>query len=80
MATNGRTARPREDRVVRLVTDDQDYEIEVTPALNKWCVTVYRMPERELVTQDFFPERWKAIARSQDFLRLLNHRKKSKTT
>jgi hypothetical protein len=28
------------------------------------------------VVQDFYPERWKALARAQDFIRLLNQRKK----
>jgi hypothetical protein len=28
------------------------------------------------VAQDFFPERWKALARAQDFVRILNSRNK----
>ncbi len=44
--------------------------------LNKWCVTVYQQPDRQILVQDFFPERWKALARAQDFIRLLNQRKK----
>jgi len=28
------------------------------------------------VAQDFFPERWKALARAQDFVRILNTRNK----
>jgi hypothetical protein len=34
------------------------------------------MPDKQILVQDFFPERWKALARAQDFIRLLNQRKK----
>ena len=50
--------------------------MEVTRTLQKWCVTVYQLPNRDILAQDFFPERWKALARAQDFIRLLNQRNK----
>ncbi|MGH7869674.1 MAG: hypothetical protein ACREP9_19110 [Candidatus Dormibacteraceae bacterium] len=63
-----------DDRVVRYETEGKDFEIEVTRTLNKWCVSVYQLPDRGNVAQDFFPQRWRALARAQDFVRLLNQR------
>jgi len=57
-------------------TAENDFEVEVTRTLQKWCVTVYQLPNRDILAQDFFPERWKALARAQDFIRLLNQRNK----
>ncbi|MDQ6636783.1 MAG: hypothetical protein M3Y62_03240 [Candidatus Dormibacteraeota bacterium] len=74
MAVSGRR-RPDDDRTVRFETAEKDFEVEVERTLNKWCVSVYQLPERNVLAQDFFPERWKALARAQDFLRLLNQRK-----
>lgn len=62
---------------MRYQTADLDYEVEVARTLNKWCVTVYQVADRAILAQDFFPERWKALARAQDFLRLLNQRNKA---
>ena len=73
MAVSGRR-RFDDDRVVRYETAEKDFEVEVTRTLNKWCVTVYQLPDRATLAQDFFPERWKALARAQDFVRLLNQR------
>jgi len=53
-----------------------DFEVEVSHTLNKWCVTVFQLPGKQVVAQDFFPERWKALARAQDFVRILNSRNK----
>ncbi len=75
MAVSGKR-RFDDDRVVRYETAEKDFEVEVARTLNKWCVTVYQLPEKQILAQDFFPERWKALARAQDFLRLLNQRKK----
>src|SRR6266567_3702126 len=75
MAVSGRR-RFDDDKVVRYETTEKDYEVEVSRTLNKWCVTVYQLPDRQILVQDFFPERWKALARAQDFIRLLNQRKK----
>ena len=75
MAVPGRR-RFDDDKVVRYETTEKDFEVEVSRTLNKWCVTVYQQPDRQILVQDFFPERWKALARAQDFLRLLNQRKK----
>ncbi len=74
MAVSGRR-RSDDDRTVRFETAEKDFEVEVERTLNKWCVSVYKLPERNVLAQDFFPERWKALARAQDFLRLLNQRK-----
>ena len=73
MAVSGRR-RFDDDRIVRYETTEKDFEVEVTRTLSKWCVTVYQMPDRTTLAQDFFPERWKALARAQDFVRLLNQR------
>jgi hypothetical protein len=73
MAVSGRR-RFDDERVVRYETAEKDFEVEVTRTLNKWCVTVYQLPGRVNLAQDFFPERWKAVARAQDFVRLLNQR------
>lgn len=75
MAVSGRR-RFDDDRVVRYETVEKNFEVEVARTLNKWCVTVYQVPERSIVAQDFFPERWKALARAQDFVRILNQRKR----
>jgi hypothetical protein len=74
MAVSGRR-RFDDDKVVRYETAEKDFEVEVARTLQKWCVTVYRLPDRQILAQDFFPERWKALARAQDFIRLLNQRK-----
>jgi len=73
MAVSGKR-RFDDDKVVRYTTAENDFEVEVTRTLQKWCVTVYQLPNRDILAQDFFPERWKALARAQDFIRLLNQR------
>src|SRR6267378_1709956 len=75
MAVSGRR-KFDDDKVVKYETAEKDFEVEVSRTLNKWCVTVYQLPDRQILVQDFFPERWKALARAQDFIRLLNQRKK----
>lgn len=75
MAVSGRR-RSDEDRVVRYLNTEGDFEVEVSHTLNKWCVTVFQLPSKQVVAQDFFPERWKALARAQDFVRILNTRNK----
>jgi len=75
MAVSGKR-RFDDDRVVRYETAEKNFEVEVARTLNKWCVTVYHLPDKSIVAQDFFPERWKALARAQDFVRLLNQRKR----
>jgi hypothetical protein len=75
MAVSGKR-RFDDDKTVRYLTLEKDFEVEVSRTLNKWCVTVYQLPDRAILAQDFFPERWKALARGQDFLRLLNQRRK----
>ena len=78
MAVSGRRRYDDDDKVVRYLTAENDFEVEVTRTLNKWCVTVYQLPDRDILAQDFFPERWKALARAQDFIRLLNQRNEGK--
>ena len=72
MATDRR--RRDEERNVRYLNEEGDYAVEVEHTLNKWCVTVLQLPEKKIIAQDFFPERWKALARAQDFVRILNKR------
>jgi hypothetical protein len=57
MAVSGRR-RSDEDRVVRYLNTEGDFEVEVSHTLNKWCVTVFQLPSKQVVAQDFFPERW----------------------
>ncbi len=75
MAISGRR-RFDDDKVVRYTTAENDFEVEVSRTLNKWCVTASQLRDRQILAQDFFPERWKALARAQDFTRLLNQRNK----
>ena len=77
MAVSGRR-RFDDEKVDRYDTAEKDFEVEVSRTLNKWCVTVYQQPDRQILVQDFFPERWKALARAQDFIRILNQRNKKK--
>jgi hypothetical protein len=79
MAVSGKR-RFDDDRVVRYETAEKNFEVEVARTLSKWCVTVYQLPDRAIVAQDFFPERWKALARAQDFVRLLNQRRREGET
>jgi hypothetical protein len=79
MAVSGKR-RFDDDRVVRYETAEKNFEVEVSRTLSKWCVTVYQLPDRTIVAQDFFPERWKALARAQDFVRLLNQRRREGET
>jgi hypothetical protein len=69
-----RNRRREEERNVRYLNEEGDYAVEVEHTLNKWCVTVLQLPERKIIAQDFFPERWKALARAQDFVGILNKR------
>ena len=54
MAVSGRR-RFDDDKVVRYETAEKDFEVEVSRTLNKWCVTVYQMPDKQILVQDFFP-------------------------
>jgi len=71
-----RNRRREEERNVRYISDEGDFAVEVEHALNKWCVTVLKLPDKQQIAQDFYPERWKALARAQDFVRILNMRHK----
>ena len=50
------------------------YEVEVTKALNQWAVAVTRLEDNHLICQDFFARRWEAVARAEDFVKLLNRK------
>ena len=50
------------------------HEVEVSRALNQWAVTVTGLSDGRTICQDFFNRRWEAMARAEDFLRLLNRR------
>ena len=52
--------------------DAGTHEVEVARALNQWAVTVTSLADGRMITQDFFARRWEAVARAEDFLRLLN--------
>jgi hypothetical protein len=46
--------------------------VEVSRALNQWAVTVTALADNRMICQDFFSRRWEAVARAEDFVRLLN--------
>jgi len=52
--------------------DAATYEVEVAKALNQWAVTVTSVADGRMICQDFFSRRWEAVARAEDFIRLLN--------
>ena len=68
---NDRVRRPAPSGVV-LRKEGQTHEVEVTRALNQWAVTVTALTDNRLICQDFFNRRWEAVARAEDFVRLLN--------
>jgi hypothetical protein len=63
--------RPAPEGVV-MRNDAATYEVEVSKALTQWAVTVTRLGDAQMICQDFFNRRWEAVARAEDFLRLLN--------
>ena len=50
------------------------HEVEVSRALNQWAVTVTSLADGRTICQDFFNRRWEAMARAEDFVRLLNRK------
>jgi len=48
--------------------------VEVDRVLGRWAVTVYRMPGRELLAEDYFDQWHLAKARAEDFGHLLRSR------
>ena len=51
MAVSGKR-RFDDDRVVRYETAEKNFEVEVARTLNKWCVTVYHLPDKAIVAQE----------------------------
>ena len=68
---NDGTRRPAPSGMV-LRNDNNTHEVEVAKALNQWAVTVTALADNRLICQDFFARRWEAVARAEDFVRLLN--------
>lgn len=68
---NDRARRPAPSGLT-MRNDAGTHEVEVTRALNQWAVTVTSLADGRMITQDFFARRWEAVARAEDFLRLLN--------
>jgi hypothetical protein len=52
--------------------DAATHEVVVDKALNQWAVTVTSLADDRMICQDFFARRWEAVARAEDFVRLLN--------
>ena len=54
----------------------EKYEIQVYAVLHrqKWAVTVYELPARSVVTEDFFPDRQQAVNRAHDFRSIIVNR------
>src|SRR6202035_2762210 len=57
---------------VVLRNDAETHDVEVSRALNQWAVTVTSLGDNRTICQDFFNRRWEAMARAEDFVRLLN--------
>lgn len=74
MASPRRNDRPRRPAPTGMVMSNEagTHEVEVSKALNQWAVTVVTLPARDIVCQDFYARRWEAVARAEDFVRLLN--------
>jgi hypothetical protein len=49
--------------------------VVVDRVLQRWAVTVYRMPAREVMAEDYFDEWRLAKARAEDFGHLLRSRR-----
>lgn len=71
---NTRTNRRTAERMPIILRAGQDFFIEVAPYLGKWGVQVFKgeTADRELVAEDFFPDRRLAESRARDFQTLLN--------
>src|SRR5438477_9641871 len=67
MAVSGRR-RSDEDRVVRYLNTEGDFEVEVSHTLNKWCVTVFQLPSKQVVAQDLFSRAVKAPAAAAELV------------
>ena len=74
MASPRRDDRPRRSAPsgITLRNDTETHEVEVSKALNQWAVTVTALADKRMICQDFFSRRWEAVARAEDFVRLLN--------
>ena len=70
---NDRARRPAPSGAV-MRNEAGTHEVEVSRALSQWAVTVVALPDRRMICQDFFNRRWEAMARAEDFLRLLNRK------
>src|ERR1700680_4182701 len=68
---NDRGRRPAASGVV-MRNAAATHEVEVSRALNQWAVPVPSLADNRMITQDFFSRRWEAVARAEDFVRLLN--------
>ena len=71
---NDRTRQGPVNQTMSYRNEAQTYEVEVTKALNQWAVSVTRLEDEKLICQDFFSRRWEAVARAEDFLKLLNRK------
>lgn len=69
---NERTQRRPAPTGLVVRNDAATYEVEVAKALNQWAVTVTNVADGRMICQDFFSRRWEAVARAEDFIRLLN--------
>jgi hypothetical protein len=69
---NERTQRRPAPTGLVVRNDAATYEVEVAKALNQWAVTVTSVADGRMICQDFFSRRWEAVARAEDFIRLLN--------
>jgi hypothetical protein len=74
MASPRRNDRPRRPAPSGMVlrNETETHEVEVSKALNQWAVTVTALADQRMICQDFFARRWEAVARAEDFVRLLN--------
>jgi hypothetical protein len=69
---NERAARRPAPSGMLLRNEAGTHEVEVAKALNQWAVSVTGLSDGRMICQDFFSRRWEAVARAEDFIRLLN--------
>jgi hypothetical protein len=65
---------------LKLSAEDQKerkFEIEVYPVLQKWALVVVQLPERNVITEDTFPDRLQAVRRAYDFQSIIKTREET---
>lgn len=75
MRDNRRSVNEQRQRPLRFAPTPESL-VEVERVLGRWAVTVYRMPGREVLAEDYFDDWYLAKSRAEDFGQLLRSRGK----